>query len=353
MKTKILAMLVVILATGCSSSEVEKKEIIRKVKIAAVQKDEPVLRSEFSGTIKEDRENNLAFRVAGPIHTIHVKEGSYVKKGDLIAEIDPRDYQVQLDVAQAQYNQVKAETDRVSEMFNRKSVADVDYEKAVSGAKLVTAQLKHAEDQLRDTKLFAPFSGYVQQINFEKGELINTGLPFATLISLGNYKIEVDIPASLFVRKNDFNSFTCRNHTTGESELPLTLTSNSMKADNNQLYKLYFSLDPQLNKSLAPGMDVQVFIYSRNPVDESFVVPVEAVFYESGSSFVWVFDPVSSVVKKTKVETGGLAGQGKVRIRSGLSGDESVVVAGVNVLNENERVKVLDPVSKTNVGGLL
>ena len=353
MKTIILALLVVILATGCASSDAEKKEIIRKVKVTGVQKDEPVLRSEFSGTIKEDRENNLAFRVAGPILAVHVKEGSYVKKGDLIAEIDPRDYQIQLDVAQAQYNQVKAETDRVTEMYNRKSVASVDFDKAVSGAKLVTAQLKHAEDQLRDTKLFAPFSGYVQQINFEKGELINTGLPFATLISLGNYKIEVDIPASLFVRKNDFTSFTCRNHTTGDNELPLTLTSNSMKADNNQLYKLYFSLNPQLNKSMAPGMDVQVFIYSRNPLEESYKVPVEAVFYENGSSFVWVYDPAASVVKKTKVETGGLAGKGSVKIISGLSGNESVVVAGVNVLNDNQQVKVLEPVSETNVGGLL
>jgi RND family efflux transporter MFP subunit len=244
MKFRLVLFLLVAAVAGCTNTEVEKKEIIRKVKVAAVEADEPILKSEFSGIIREDSENNLAFRVAGPIQAIRVKEGSFVKKGDLIAEIDPRDYQIQVDVAQAQYEQVKAETSRVTEMFNRKSIAGIEYDKAVSGEKMVNAQLNHAEHQLADTKLFAPFSGYVQNINFEKGEMINAGMTFATLISLNTYKIEVDIPASLFVRKNDFTAFTCQNNETGDEELPLILTSFSMKADNNQLYKLYLNLNP-------------------------------------------------------------------------------------------------------------
>ena len=353
MKSNVIILLLVVAAVSCTNTEVEKKEVIRKVKVAAIQYDEQILKKEFSGTIKEDRENNLAFRVAGPIQAIYIKEGGYVKKGDLIAEIDPRDYQIQVDVARAQFEQVKAETDRVTEMFNRKSIADIDYEKAVSGEKLVTAQLKHAEDQLRDTKLYAPFSGYVQNINYEKGELINTGMTFATLINLGSYKIEVNIPASLFVRKNDFTSFTCQNHSTGGAELPLTLTSVTMKADNNQLYKLYFSLEPKLNKNLAPGMDVKVMIYYKNQVDESFSIPIEALFNEDGNLYVWIYNQQPSTVTKRKVETAGLAGNGKIRVTSGLNSDEVVVVAGVNVLTENQKVEVLGKVSETNVGGLL
>jgi RND family efflux transporter MFP subunit len=328
-------------------------EIIRKVKVAAVQTDKPVLKSEFSGIIREDSENNLAFRVAGPIQAIYVKEGSFVKKGDLIAEIDPRDYQVQVDVARAQYEQVKAETGRVTEMFNRKSIADIDFEKAVSGEKMVNAQLKHAEHQLADTKLFAPFSGYIQNINFEKGEMINAGMTFATLISLNTYKIEVDIPVSLFVRKNDFTLFTCLNNETGTEELPLSLTSFTVKADNNQLYKLFLNLDPQLGKKLAPGMNVKVMIYYKNQAEQSFSVPVEALFYEDGNTYVWVFNPESSVINKRRIEPTALTGNGNIRITSGLTGNEKIVVAGVNVLKENQKVVLLETASKTNIGGLL
>ncbi len=102
MKFRLVLFLLVAAVVGCTNTEIEKKEIIRKVKVAAVKADEPILKSEFSGIIREDLENNLAFRVAGPIQAIYVKEGSYVKKGDLIAEIDARDYQIQVDVARAQ-----------------------------------------------------------------------------------------------------------------------------------------------------------------------------------------------------------------------------------------------------------
>ncbi len=353
MKIRLVLFLLVAAVAGCTNTEVEKKEIIRKVKIAAVETDEPILKSEFSGIIREDRENNLAFRVAGPIQAIYVKEGSFVKKGNLIAEIDPRDYQIQVDVARAQYEQVKAETGRVSEMFNRKSIAGIDYDKAVSGEKMVNAQLNHAEHQLADTKLFAPFSGYVQHINFEKGEMINAGMTFATLISLNTYKIEVDIPTSLFVRKNDFTAFKCQNNETGDDELPLILTSFTMKADNNQLYKLYLNLDPQLNKKLAPGMNVKVMIYYKNQAEQSFSIPMEAIFNEDGNTFVWVYNPDSSVVNKRRIETAALTGNGNIRITTGLTGNEKVVVAGVNVLKENQKVVLLETAGKTNIGGLL
>ena len=353
MKLRMVLFLLVATFAGCTNSKIEKKEIIRKVKVAAVETGEPILKSEFSGIIREDRENNLAFRVAGPIQAIYAKEGSFVKKGGLIAEIDPRDYQVQLDVALAQFKQVTAETGRVSEMYNRKSIAGIDYDKAVSGEKMVAAQLQHAENQLRDTKLFAPFSGYVQHINFEKGEMINAGMTFATLISLNTYKIEVDIPALLFVRRNDFTAFTCQNNETGAEELPLILTSFTMKADNNQLYKLYLNLDPQLNKKLAPGMNVKVVIYYKNQAEQSFSIPVEALFTIDGNTYVWIFNPESSVVNKRRVEPAALTGNGNIRITTGLTGNEKVVVAGVNVLQENQKVVLLETAGKTNIGGLL
>ncbi|KAF0238886.1 MAG: efflux transporter RND family MFP [Prolixibacteraceae bacterium] len=353
MKFRLVLFLLVAAFAGCTNTKIEKKEIIRKVKVAAVETGEPILKSEFSGIIREDRENNLAFRVAGPVKAIYAKEGSFVKKGDLIAEIDPRDYQVQVDVARAQYEQVKSETGRVSEMYNRKSIAGIDYDKAVSGEKMVAAQLQHAENQLRDTKLFAPFSGYVQHINFEKGEMINAGMTFATLISLNTYKIEVDIPALLFVRRNDFTAFTCQNNESGDEELPLILTSFTMKADNNQLYKLYLNLDPQLNKKLAPGMNVKVVIYYKNQAEQSFSIPVEALFYKDGNTYVWIFNPESSVVNKRRVEPEALTGNGNIRITTGLTGNEKVVVAGVNVLKENQKVVLLETAGKTNIGGLL
>ncbi len=107
-KSLVLVLLPVFFIAACSNQSNGEEEIIRKVKVEKVQKASDVLRGNFSGVIEEARDVNLAFRVAGPIQAIYVKEGSFVKEGQLVAEIDPRDYQTQVNVAQAQYNQVKA-----------------------------------------------------------------------------------------------------------------------------------------------------------------------------------------------------------------------------------------------------
>lgn len=343
----------VLLFVACNNQSSDNKEIIRKVKVEKVTQASEILKKDFSGILKEAKEVNLSFRVAGPIQSIYVAEGSYIKKGDLVAEIDPRDYQIQVDVAQAQYDQVIAETKRVKELYNRNSVADKDYDKAISGEKLITAQLTHAKDQLRDTKLYAPFSGYIQEINFEKGELINTGMPIAKLIDLNTYKIEVDIPSSLFILKNDFVSFSCKSFETGSKELPLKLLSYNVKANANQLYKLFFQLDPGKNKELKPGMSMQIYIRYINPVKASLSVPLNAVFYEDDKSFVWIYNTTDSTVSKKEIITNGIASDGNIRVSRGLTGEEVIVVAGVNVIKENQKVTPIKPVSETNVGGLL
>jgi RND family efflux transporter MFP subunit len=339
--------------SSCKNQPADNNDIIRKVKVEKVSHVTEILKKDFSGILEESREVNLAFRVAGPIQYIYIKEGSFVKAGELIAEIDSRDYQVQVDVAQAQYDQVSAETKRVKELYNRKSIADKDYEKAISGEKLITAQLKHANDQLKDTKLFAPFSGYIQEINFEEGEMINTGMPFASLIDLNKLRIEVDIPSSLFVLKNDFVSFTCKKSGPDSEELPLKLVSYNVKANANQLYKLFFQVDPKLDKELKPGMSIQVFIRYKNSVKAALSVPLNAVFYENDNNYVWIYNPNDSIVIKTEIETGGFAPDGNLRVLSGLTGQEIIVVAGVNVLKEEQKVIPIKPVTETNVGGLL
>ncbi len=342
-----------LIVAGCGNNNKGSKELIRKVKVAEVTKTSPELTKEFSGIIKEAKEVNLAFRVAGKIEKILVKEGDYVKKGDLIAMIDPRDYEVQAAVAKAQYEQVKAEASRVNELYNRKSIAENDYDKAVAGEKMLSSKLKHANDQLNDTKLYAPFSGYIQNINYDNGEMINTGFTLATIINVEHYSVEVDIPASLFIKKDKFVSFACQQSMIGNKEFPLSFVSFNKKANSNQLYRLYFRLDPKKDKRLAPGMDVKVTINYQNGSNNHVMVPINAIFNREGKSFVWLYSKDTRTVTSKQVIVDGLAGKGFANIKSGLNGTEVIVVAGVNILKENQRVDILSNTSDTNVGGLL
>lgn len=341
-----------LLLAGCVEKSNRQREMIRKVKIEPVQQSDSLTEKHFPGIIQEANEINLAFRVAGPIEKILVKDGDFVKAGQLVAQIDTRDYEVQLAAAQAQYDQVKAEADRVIELHNRQSVAGNDYDKAVSGLKLITAQLGNAKDQLNDTKLTAPVSGYIRKINFSENELIDAGMPFASLIDVDHYLIEVDIPVSLYVNRDAIVSFSAVQPAVSDVPFSLQLLSYIKKADNNQLYKVRLGLDPAIQPKLAPGMDVQVTILYDNDTGPMVCVPLSALFNKGGKSFVWVYQ-ADSTVQKREVVTGKLTGDGRIIIVSGIQQGEQVVVAGVNLLNENEKVETVKPVSETNIGGLM
>ena len=337
---------------GCTGNNEEQNEIIRKVKIEPVQQADSLAVKYYPGIMKGAGEVNLAFRVAGPIKKILVKEGDYVKQGQLVAQMDTRDYEIQLQVAQAQHDQVEAEAGRVIELYNRKSVNENDYDKAVSGLKMVEAQLKNAKDQLNDTKLHAPVSGYIQKVNFLENEMTDAGMPVVSMIDVDYYLVEVEIPVSLYVERDAIISFTGVQPSVSDKTFDLQLLSYSKKANNNQLYRMQLRLNPDNRLKLAPGMDVQVRIVLGTNGSMQTCVPLTALFNEKGKTFVWVYQSGQNVEKR-EVVTGKLTGDGRIRISDGLKPEEQIVVAGVNNLSDNERVEPLEPVSETNVGGLL
>ena len=126
--------------SACRSSETNEKQVLM-VKTETVKNYENELQVTYPGRVKAAADVDLAFRVAGPIIRIPVQVGSFVRKGEVIAEIDPRDYELQYKATEAEYKQIKSEAERVIELYNRKSVPENDYDKAVYGLQQITSKL--------------------------------------------------------------------------------------------------------------------------------------------------------------------------------------------------------------------
>lgn len=346
-----IIVLLALLISGCGGNRREAGSITRKVKIELVLPGDTIEVRSFSGLVQEAAEVGLAFRVAGPIAAVHVKEGDFVRKGQLIAQMDPRDYEIQVAAARAQYNQVKAEVERVTELFNRRSVSANEYDKAVSGLQRAEVHLRHTENQLNDTRLAAPAQGYIQRVNFRQGELIDAGMPVATLIDASRFQVEVDIPVSLFVRQNDFLSFSGIQPAIGNTPIELSLLGISPKAGHNQLFRLHLSVSPSYQAMLAPGMDIQVDMALRSNGEPT--IPLTALFKENGNTYVWIYQEDKKSVNRRQVVPGKTAGEGSITVVSGLAPGEQVVVAGTTLIREADRVEPLASPAETNVGGLL
>ena len=337
--------------SSCGQKSAESNGYLKLVKTARAVEMAPNRHEQFPGTIEEVDQVNLAFRVAGPIKKIYVNEGDYVKAGQLLAEMDSRDYEVQKNAIETQVRQLSSEYERIAELKKRGSVAENDYEKMKAGKEMAEAKLKNANDQLKDTKLYAPFSGYISQVMFEEGELVNHGTPIASLINVSSLKVEISVPAELYIKKDRITNISCTQESIPDQVFPLILSGFNKKANNNGLYKLYLYYTPEGDTQLAPGMSVAVNITSAAYDTSRIHIPASAVFEKDGESYVWLVQ--DSLVHSTKIEVSGMIKNGKVSVLNGLNPGDEVVTGGLNLLRNKEKVRIVAPESKTNVGNLL
>ena len=236
----ILTGISLILLSSCTQ-RARETQAHQTVKIDTVLSADQQTFLQFPGKVKAAQDISLAFRVSGTISKIHVKDGARVQEGQLLAELDPTDYQVQLDATEAEYLQIKAEAERVMALYKDNGTTPNANDKAIYGLKQITAKYKHHKDQLAYTRLYAPFGGYVQKRLFEAHETIGAGMPVIAMISGGTPEVEINLPAAEYIRREQFDSYHCTFDIYPGKTYPLKLISVTPKANANQLYTMPLS----------------------------------------------------------------------------------------------------------------
>ena len=309
----------------------------------------------FTGKTKSAEEVNLAFRVAGQIERVLVKEGDYVQKGQVVAVMDARDYQVQVAATQAEYEQVKADAERVMALYAEGNTTASNNDKARYGLQQITQKLANHKNQLADTQLRSTINGYVQTRFHESGETVGAGMPVIGVFGSGDTEVEINISASDFANIEKFTGFRCKFDVTGDESFPLSIVRVSQEANSSQLYtvRLKFLNVPD-HKVITPGMTTMVYAErSNNEAAGMVTVPSSAVLKMDGNTQVFVYDEKSGVVKKRVVEVTSVNRDGTMQVESGLKSGEKVVASGVHHINDGQKVRVLKKPSASNVGGLL
>lgn len=344
----------IICFTACRSSRKEEAQLLWTVKVDTVRTYGNELAISFPGRIKAADDVSLAFRVAGTLLRVPVDAGSRVRKGDVLAELDPRDYRIQLAATEAEYKQVKAEAERVMELYRKKSVPENDYDKAVYGLQQITAKYNAHKNALEDTRLVAPFDGYVQKKLYDKDETVAAGMPVVSMISANRFEVEIHIPVSDYLRQGQFRNYTAVLELMPDRTFSLDLIDMARKANANQLYTMRFRLsDLPGGVNLAAGMTAEVTIHYLPDEEVLYRLPLSAVFEREGRSFVWIYDAAGHTVSARPITPVEVLKDGQIIVSAGVEPGETVVSAGVHSLEEGMAVEVLPPVSKTNIGGVL
>lgn len=306
----------------------------------------------YPGIIEAAHEINLGFKTAGQISRIHVKEGDYVRRGQLLATLDDADYRLAVEASQVRYDQLADETQRTEQLFKAKSVSTNDYEKASAGLKQLGVQLRADKNKLAYTRLYAPTDGYVRSVNFSPAEMVDAGTSVFRIMDVSRFEVAADIPVDEYLRRKDFVRFCCR-AVDDVRYMPMRLLSLTPKADGNQLYRLRLAFETEPDRTLTAGMNVEVRVDIAGAQGGlAYSLPFSAVFQKEGKACVWVLRSDSTVERRI-VTIDKTVTDGHILVIGGLTGNERIVRSGVGALTEGEKVRVIERPSETNVGGLL
>jgi RND family efflux transporter MFP subunit len=350
--------LIVLLSTlvwwGCDGQKVPT-ENTPYVKTEVVRNAGGVNNLTFPGKTKSADDINVSFRVSGPILRVYVKAGDHVRKGQLLAAMDPRDYQTQLNATQAEYASIKADAERIIAMYNEESTTASNYDKARYGLEQITQKLNNHRNQLADTKLYAPIDGYVQEVLHEGGETVSAGMPIISMFGSGTLEVEINVPAYDYANRDRMGSMYCKFDLLPDETFPLKLHSMSAEANSNQLYTVRLRFTGQYDRTkITPGMTTMVYVsYDRDSTRTNVSIPSNAVVEEKGQTKVYVYDTKSETVKSRNVTVRRLHRNGTAEVTDGLEDGETIVVAGVHHITDGMKAKPMPKSSESNVGGLL
>ncbi|MCM1483242.1 MAG: efflux RND transporter periplasmic adaptor subunit [Muribaculaceae bacterium] len=325
----------------------------RSVRLTAPQSRQGGIAKTYPALIKESNETSLGFKTAGEISHVYVKEGDYVKNGQLLASLDGADYKLAVNAMQAQYDQMKDEFARMTKLYQNKGMSANEYEKAKAGLQQLENQLQANKNKLSYTQLYSPTNGYIQAVNYSKAEMVDAGTPVFVILDDSGMKVEFDVPVYESKNIKSGGSFAM-SMAGGDFTIPLRFISMTPKADGNQLYTVKLEFEGSPSKDITPGMNttVKISLPTGEMTTEGYNVPLRAVVNKDGKAGVWVLNQDTTVTLRD-VTFSGVDKNGMAIIASGLNGSEQIIDAGVNSLHEGEKVKVIEPSSETNVGGLM
>ncbi|MGQ8338125.1 efflux RND transporter periplasmic adaptor subunit [Sunxiuqinia sp. A32] len=338
---------------SCSNKGNEPKaETIKFVKVETINTSASQNKLVFNGKIKERSLTSLSFRVGGPIAELNVQPGDYVVAGQVIASIDNRDYELQVASTKAQWQQLQGEYNRYKQLVEQDKIPENTFEKIESGYLMAKTRYDNALNQLKDTELKAPFSGYIYEKFTENHQTVGAGTPIVSIIDISQLEVVVSVPENLLQKvKSDKTSFLDVKNAQ-VSQLPIQLTSVSEKTMKDGMYEVKFSFANNEKLKIAPGMTAEVSLIG-DAQNSILTIPSSAVFHEVSNNYVWVFNSSTQKIGKQQIEIGALRSGGRIEVTSGLKSGDQIVTAGVHSVTDGQKVRPIAPQTATNVGGLL
>jgi len=308
-----------------------------KVVTLLIEKKEFKDRINLPAMVESFEDLKVKSEVSGQIVDILVKEGDYVEKGQVLVKLDDRDYQLRLDSIEANYNLARLEFKRMSELAEKKIAAVTDLDKINAQLKSLNSQLNEAKLALERTRIKAPISGRLNNIDAKIGDWMGVDKPVAQILQIGNVKVTVGIPesdvAGVFnLKEADVTIEALDNLTVKGKKIFLSRSPDTMA----RLYNMELVVSNPDGRIL-PGMFARVEIV-KQIFENTAVIPLYSVITQHNEKFVYVVK--NGKAEKRNVEL-GLLSDWEIQIKKGLEPGDRLVIVGQRSLDDGQKVDVI------------
>jgi len=345
----------IVAALGLAACSQEKAasvaEVIRPVKVVEIGEAQTTRQLDYSGSVRARVEMNLGFRVAGKVTERLVDIGQHVNAGDVLARIDPSDYelsvksaQANLDAAERQVEIVDIAKKRAEQLYAKtfapKSQLDqatLTYDQAIATRDSARSALSQAQNQVQYADLKASKDGIVTAVAADVGQVVAAGTPVMTVAVDGEKEVLIAVPemdiAGFRPGKEVKASFWSDDALTLQGKVREVAGSADAQS---RTFAVRVSLPNDPRVLLGMTANVAATVGSKAQL---LSIPLTAMAEKDGKQIVWTVDRASDTVHPRPIKVASFTADG-VAVADGLKQGDVVVAAGTQFMTENLKVKL-------------
>ena len=318
-------------------------QAIRPAKLHLVTDARQTIKREFVGKVEALHVVDISFEVAGPLVELPILEGQEIAAGELLAALDPRDFELAVKEAEVQVKLAAQDLQRKQQVLAQQGIARSVVDDARSVYELQVVRLEKAKEQLADSRIVAPFNAFVSERYVDNHVNVERGKRIARLLDLNRILVVGNVPEALLATGDEeqlVGIYAEFDFIPGQ-RFALDLYENKAEADAvAQTYEVSFIMDRPQAWNILPGMSATIHVEFRDPTtDQRTFVPADAIVTAPDQSlFVWVYDAETQRVSKRSVQVGPPESSG-VPILNGLVGGEQIVTTGSSQLQEGMKIR--------------
>jgi membrane fusion protein (multidrug efflux system) len=283
-----------------------------------------------TGTLKPDEEVDLSFETSGKIVNINFEEGSRVRKGDLLAKINDRPLQAQLEKLLAQQKLSEAKEFRQRSLLDKDAISQESYDQIVTELATIQADINLVRARISETELRAPFDGQIGLRYVSEGSYTNSNTKIARLIKISPIKLEFAVneryadevkagfPVTFVVEGTD-KAYDAIVYAV-DPKIDLETRTITLRA-----------LYPNRKEELKPGRSAGVTL-QLSKTDNAIAIPSEALVPEMEGEFVYLYK--AGKAQTIKVQT-GLRTESLIQITEGLKFGDTLLTTGILQLRQS------------------